>query len=212
MPGRYSALTGVDYSEASIALCEAHLVEDGAPLATLVVGSLAALPFPDAAFQVRVWACARSAEGAPGEAAGCRSIHIPPCVRLAQVVHDKGTYDAWRLGDNPHEVYLAEVARVLVPGGLFVLSAVNWTADEVHRLFCTSASSGSHSPAAAPAAAVAASGSTSGDGASGGCAPSEPLVLPLFSPVTVLKGSSFKFGGVVGHNVVTVVLRRAAPT
>ena len=50
----YSNLTGVDYSEPAIELCKAHLVdEEGAPIARLVVGSLAALPFDDGAFSVR---------------------------------------------------------------------------------------------------------------------------------------------------------------
>jgi hypothetical protein len=109
-----------------------------------------------------------------------------------QVVHDKGTYDAWRLGDNPHGVYQAEVWRVLAPGGLLVLSAVNWTVEELQRLFCE------------PAGAVVGSGADAVDSetpvaAPGGC---------LFEPVKVLAGSSFKFGGVVGHNVVTVVFRK----
>jgi ubiquinone/menaquinone biosynthesis C-methylase UbiE len=79
----YRDLTGVDYSEASIALCRETLRSDddgGAPLATLVVGSVAALPFDDGHFAI---------------------------------VHDKGTYDAWRLGDNDHATYMREVWRVL---------------------------------------------------------------------------------------------------
>ncbi len=89
---------------------------------------------------------------------------------LFAMVHDKGTYDAWRLGEHAHEAYAAEVSRVLQDNGLFVLSCVNWTADELRALFC-------------------------GDG----CA---------FQLLTTLKGASFQFGGVTGHNVCTVVLRR----
>ncbi len=91
---------------------------------------------------------------------------------VVQVVHDKGTYDAWRLGDNAHDAYMSEVWRVLEDGGMMVLSCVNWTAEELERLFCVE------------------------------CVPAK------FELVKVLKGSSFRFGGVVGHNVVTVVFRR----
>ncbi len=55
----YTQLTGVDYSEPAIELCKAHLVdpETKAPIAALIVGSLAALPFSDGAFAVRMCAC-----------------------------------------------------------------------------------------------------------------------------------------------------------
>ena len=92
---------------------------------------------------------------------------------MPQIVHDKGTYDAWRLGDNAHEVYAGEVWRVLSADGYFVLSCVNWTTEELERLFTVD------------------------------CPPAVP-----FDTVKVLKGSSFRYGGVVGHNVVTVVFKK----
>ena len=52
------------------------------------------------------------------------------------LVHDKGTYDAWRLGEQAHSAYAAEVGRVLCAGGVFVLSCVNWTPEELVTLFC----------------------------------------------------------------------------
>ena len=90
-----------------------------------------------------------------------------------QVVHDKGTYDAWRLGDNVHGVYAEQVWRVLAEGGYLVLSSVNWTGEELEHLFTT------QTPHA------------------------------RFAVVKALKGSSFRYGGVTGHNVVTVVFRKA---
>ena len=51
----YTNLHGVDYSEPAVEICRALLSdpETGAGLATLVVGSLAELPFPDGTFTVR---------------------------------------------------------------------------------------------------------------------------------------------------------------
>jgi SAM-dependent methyltransferase len=85
------------------------------------------------------------------------------------IVHDKGTYDAWRLGDHPHEAYMIQVHRVLRSSGLFVLSCVNWTADEMRELFTSTG---------------------------------------LFEWRTTLKGASFQYGGVTGHNVTTAVFSK----
>jgi SAM-dependent methyltransferase len=85
------------------------------------------------------------------------------------IVHDKGTYDAWRLGDHPHEPYMAQVHRVLRRGGLLVLSCVNWTAEEMRELFTSTG---------------------------------------LFEWRTTLKGASFQYGGVTGHNVSTTVFSK----
>ena len=141
----YTVLYGVDYCEAAIELCREFLVDKSEDDSV-----------PSACF----------ANLTVGNIAA-----LPYADATFAMVHDKGTYDAWRLGDNVHEAYMDEVHRVMRPGGLFVLSCVNWTADEMISLFCTN---------------------------SGG----------KFEHVTTLKGASFKYGGVTGHNVTTVVLRR----
>lgn len=111
----YTALYGLDYAEPAIQLCQEFLVargEDGSD------------PVPFADLTV-------------GDISA-----LPYGDDTFVIVHDKGTYDAWRLGDKPHDAYASQVHRVMVPGGLFVLSCVNWTVEELTALFAGGDSAG----------------------------------------------------------------------
>lgn len=51
------------------------------------------------------------------------------------LVHDKGTFDAFMLGENKAEVYIEGVLGALAPKGYFVVTSCNFTSDELERIF-----------------------------------------------------------------------------
>ncbi|XP_072383097.1 EEF1A lysine methyltransferase 2 [Diabrotica undecimpunctata] len=54
------------------------------------------------------------------------------------VIHDKGTYDAISLSENPKEnrlKYIENVHRSLMDGGVFIITSCNWTQSELDEQF-----------------------------------------------------------------------------
>ena len=118
-------------------------------------------------------------------AAGCdfRVADVTDLAALGEtfdLVLDKGTFDAYMLGESATvAAYAASVAAALAPGGVFLLTSCNNTAEELVRHFT--------SPNAA---------AWGGDGAS-----------PL-AELDRVRYPTFQFGGVVGAAVATVAFRR----
>lgn len=98
------------------------------------------------------------------------------------LVCDKGTFDAYMLGDGASvRAYATSVAAAVAPGGVFLLTSCNNTAEELIRHF------------------AAANADTWGGG---GASP--------FSELDRVRYPTFQFGGVQGAAVATVAFRRAA--
>eukprot|EP01047_Picozoa_sp_COSAG01_P080398 COSAG01_NODE_15618_length_1319_cov_1.255738_1_plen_257_part_00 len=99
------------------------------------------------------------------------------------LVCDKGTFDAYMLGDGASvRAYATSVAAAVAPGGVFLLTSCNNTAEELVRHF------------------IAASAETWGG--DGGASP--------FAELDRVRYPTFQFGGVQGAAVATVAFRRAA--
>ncbi|KAL8454307.1 hypothetical protein Emed_000416 [Eimeria media] len=210
-------LAGVDYSASAICLAKANLLHRGprsschmclrqADLRSL---QLDAAPLqharPPSCFCCR---CERTAEGLRDSAkterkvsseAECSSESACTCEPLSSlppfpVVFDKGTFDVFWLMHTP-EVYVECMHRLMPQYAILFLTSCNCTVEELDSIFCAIADKQHPLSIAA-------------DDAPENKDKDAKQSKPFFERIDLLPHRSFKFGGVTGQVVTTVLLRR----